>query len=127
MTIATPLAGLPTQPLETLPLRIATALRGAGVDLAGLAGLAVGLPVEKSGREGEAAVWVRSCAEACLAALAGDSCPAGLRLEFVDERFTTRASEQLGKELGFDRKQRSRLSDAWAATSILQSWIDRSS
>jgi putative Holliday junction resolvase len=124
--LASPVAVLATEPLLTLGARMAQALDAGGYEPACLAGLVAGLPLEKSGREGAAAAWVREAGEICRHACAAAIGNPGLPLEFVDERFTTRAQERLGKELGFSRRKRSERSDAWAAAAILQSWLDRS-
>lgn len=123
--LATPLVVLPTEPLLTLGRRLAADFRKVGTAPAELAGLVAGLPLEKTGREGPAAVWTRQAAEICRSDLGKALGRPDLALEFVDERFSSRAQEQLGKELGFSRRQRSQHSDAWAATAILQSWLDR--
>lgn len=123
--LASPVAVLQTEPLGSLGTRIAQALAADGIEPGSLAGLVAGLPLEKSGREGPSAAWVRQAAESARGALAAAVGRPDLPLEFLDERFSSRAQEALGRELGFNRKERSQRSDAWAAAAILQSWLDR--
>jgi len=48
----------------------------------------------------------------------------GLPIEFQDETLTTKDAQRLSIEAGINRKKRQRLEDAYAATLILQSYLD---
>lgn len=49
----------------------------------------------------------------------------GLVVVFEDETLTTEEAQRLSIEAGIKRKKRRKLEDAYAATLILQRWIDR--
>jgi len=49
----------------------------------------------------------------------------GGEVEFEDETLTTKEVQQLTREAGMKRKRRRELEDAFAATLILQRWVDR--
>jgi putative holliday junction resolvase len=123
--LATPLCVLQTEPQTTLAERLGVALQAARIEQGEIGGIAVGLPIEERGKEGESARWVRdAAARLCDALAASWEREEPIRLAFVDERYTTKVQDRLGRELGFGRKQRQTRIDAWAAVAILQSWID---
>lgn len=51
----------------------------------------------------------------------------GMKVEFWDERLTTRASHRIMLEADFSRKKRKSLVDKIAATFILQGYLDKNS
>jgi putative holliday junction resolvase len=113
LTLASPLAVVPTEPRTTLGSRILTALQGRTV-----AGLVVGLPLDQRGGEGPAALLARE-----LGALVETEL--GCTAVYVDERFSTRTMATGRTAAGRSgRQQRSEI-DAWAAAAILQSHLDR--
>ncbi len=77
----------------------------------------IGLPLEMSGKEGPMAKEVRLFAEH----LAKHTL---IPIVFWDERLTSAQAEKSLKSFDFTRKQRSHLSDAAAASIILQSYLD---
>jgi putative Holliday junction resolvase len=80
-------------------------------------GLLVGLPLELSGREGQAARRVRALGDALAAHL---SCP----VRYWDERFSTVAAERSLLEADLRRDRRRRVVNQVAAALILQSYLD---
>ena len=83
----------------------------------GAGGLVLGLPLDLSGREGEAARRVRALGEALAAHL---GCP----VRYWDERFTTAEAERVLLEAALRRSQRKKVVNHVAAALILQSWLD---
>jgi putative Holliday junction resolvase len=79
--------------------------------------LVFGMPVNMDGSEHANAAKVRAFAEQCGRA-------AGLPVEFVDERLTTRQAERHLWEAGLAQKGRKARVDMVAATLLLQSWLD---
>ncbi len=79
--------------------------------------LVVGLPVNMDGSEHESAPRVRAFAELCAKA-------AGLPVEFVDERLTTRQAERALWDAGLTQKNRKSRVDKVAAALLLQAWLD---
>jgi putative Holliday junction resolvase len=79
----------------------------------------LGLPVESSGDEGDAAANARSFGEEIARR-------SGLQVEYWDERFTSARAEREISRLGLSasaRRQKERV-DAMAATLILQAYLD---
>jgi putative holliday junction resolvase len=100
--------------------------RGTG-DLDALAGLVreaepievvAGLPTSLSGKEGQAALSVRTFASALASRLA----PLPVRL--VDERFTTSTAHDALRRGGKDSRARREIVDAAAAAVLLQAALD---
>jgi putative holliday junction resolvase len=87
----------------------------------GIDRIVVGLPTGMSGREGPQAALVREFAEALATTV-----PAGLRIEFWDERLTTAVAERVLRERGNRRQRRKGEVDAVAAAVILQGYLDAS-
>jgi putative holliday junction resolvase len=83
----------------------------------GAGGLVLGLPLDLSGEEGEAARRVRDLGAALAAHL-------GCVVHYWDERFSTAAAERALLEGNVRRKQRKQLVNHVAATLILQSFLD---
>jgi putative holliday junction resolvase len=83
----------------------------------GAAALVLGLPLDLSGEEGEAARRVRDLGAALAAHL---GCP----VHYWDERFSTAAAERALLEGNVRRKQRKLVVNHVAATLILQSFLD---
>jgi putative Holliday junction resolvase len=113
-TLATPVATVDTEPVSTLHRRILAALQPLRISR-----LIAGLPLNQHGGENESTGFVRS-----ICAVLEDSF--GLEIEFVDERFSTREMQTRLKEGGGGQRDRREGIDAWAAMSILQSFLDSS-
>jgi putative holliday junction resolvase len=79
--------------------------------------LVVGMPVNMDGTEHASAATVRAFAELCAKA-------AGLPVEYVDERLTTRQAERALWHAGLTQKDRKSRVDKVAATLLLQAWLD---
>lgn len=97
---------IPAQPLDTAIHAVTTLARTEGA-----VRLIVGLPLTLEGQEGRQASNIRRVAEAFHRAL-------NLPMEFVDERFTSRAAARLAQEKGS-------AVDAEAARLILETWLAR--
>lgn len=80
-------------------------------------GLVVGLPLLLNGKEGEMAIEAKAFGNA-LAEFLDIPC------HFWDERLSSAQAERLMKEGALNRKKRASLSDSFAATLILQSYLD---
>ena len=80
--------------------------------------IVVGLPVNRSGEEGQAAQRARAFADQVAA-------NTGVPVELVDERFTTRTAEQAMLDAGVRRRDRRRKVDKVAAAVILRHYLDR--
>lgn len=78
----------------------------------------VGLPVEMSGREGEAAAAARAFAERL-------SARSGKPVDLVDERLTTVQAERALRAAGADARTRREVIDQASACVILQAWLER--
>jgi putative Holliday junction resolvase len=111
-TLASPLGAVPTEPRATLVQRVIELL-GHRTPTA----LAVGLPLDQYGNEGDSAEFAREI---------GAQLAAGLKVEatYVDERFTTSEVTQRRRETGRKGKQIAGEVDAFAAAAILQSYLD---
>jgi len=82
--------------------------------------IVIGLPTALRGHEGVAASAARDFgAEVALAT--------GLRVVFVDEKYTTHTAEQALLAAGRKRRERREAIDKVAATVILQTFLDRPS
>ena len=79
--------------------------------------LVLGLPRNMDGSEGPRAAEVR-----VFGAKLGARFP-GLKLEYVDERLTTKAAEELLRESGFHGREARALRDSWSALVILREWL----
>ena len=80
--------------------------------------IVVGLPVTRSGEEGQAAERARAFADRV-----GEL--TGVPVELVDERFTTHTAEQALLEAGVRRRDRRQNVDKVAAAVILRHYLDR--
>lgn len=114
--------GVLAQPLETLEVRsrheavrrVEGLVRGYKVAL-----VIVGLPLHMGGQEGPEAREAREFGGAVEKA-------AGVRVEYLDERWTTVEAERALAEAGVPaRRQRAKL-DRVAAALLLQTWLGRS-
>jgi len=116
--------GMFAQPLETLRARgprdpallaaLARRIEEFEVDR-----IVIGLPLHMDGRSGTQADETRAFGERL-----GQH--AGLPVDYVDERWTTRAAQRMSADLGRGRRSRDRV-DAIAASLILQVYLDRAS
>lgn len=79
--------------------------------------LIVGLPLELSGKEGPMAQETR----AFIAHLKHDY--QDLKIQFLDERLTSKQAERAMMDLSFNRKKRAQNSDALAACYILETYL----
>jgi putative Holliday junction resolvase len=112
-TLATALGVVDTEPRPSLGKRVLESLGERE-----LRGLVVGLPLDLRGCEGESAQFARKLGEELAASL-------NCEFHFVDERFTTAEMHTRRREAGKSGMQRKADIDAWAASAILQSFLDR--
>lgn len=110
--------GIAAHPLVVIPRRGASARIAQLVEERGVTEIVVGLPTTLSGREGESAQAARQLGSEIEAAT-------GLRVEWVDERFTTSTAERAMLAAGVRRRSRRESLDKVAATIILQAFLDR--
>jgi putative Holliday junction resolvase len=124
--LASPLCVLPTEPQSSLPGRLIGELVQRQISPAEIGGLVCGLPLSERGAETEMSAQAQEAARQLVEALATSAgCQHELQLEFVDERYSSREMLARGSEIGIRGPERRRRLDAWAATSILQGWLDR--
>ena len=112
--------GLSVQPLGAVGATdegsaLAEIARVAAEREAGL--IVVGLPVDMSGREGQAARAARAFAAKLREA-------SGLEVELWDERLTTEEARRYLRESGLSGSKRKGLIDAASAVVILRSYLD---
>lgn len=98
--------------LSSTAKSIASALSKYKIDM-----IVIGLPLLLNGKEGEMAVAVRAFAKALEEVLP-------LPIVFWDERLTSSGVEKMLTGFDVSRKKRAELSDALAAVSILQNYLD---
>jgi putative Holliday junction resolvase len=101
---------------ETDPGKVATRIAAIAKDR-DVKTLVFGLPVNMDGTEHASHAKVTAFAERCGKA-------AGLPIEFVDERLTTRQAERHLWQAGLAQKGRKERVDKVAAALLLQSWLD---
>ena len=101
---------------EMDPIKAAKRIAAIAKDK-GAATLVVGMPVNMDGSEHASAAKVRAFAATCGRV-------AGLPVEFVDERLTTRQAERHLWAAGLAQKGRKARVDMVAAALLLQSWLD---
>ncbi len=111
--LASPLTVVQEHNRERLVDRLAALAKEHGAQL-----LAVGLPRNMDGSEGESAQNARE-----IGALLGEA--TGLPVEFVDERGTTITAHGYLNETNTRGRRRKAVVDAVAATVILQNCLDR--
>ena len=109
--LASPLEVIAQRDAEKLALQVAEAARKAGAEL-----LAVGLPRNMDGTEGDSARFARE-----MGARLGALC--GLPVEFVDERGTTLTAHGYLNDTNTRGNKRLALVDAVAATVILEDFL----
>jgi len=112
-TLAFPCTVLETEPQATLAKRLQTAVGNRHLVL-----LVVGLPLDQYSSEGPAAQQARNLGQALAAQL---GCP----VTYIDERFSSRDTFARRREAGIKAKTIKRDLDAWAATSILQAYLEQ--
>jgi putative Holliday junction resolvase len=108
-------------PLRTLTRRGGTAdleAVGSVMTETGAEALVLGLPLDLSGDEGEAARRARSLGQALAGHL---GCP----VHYWDERFSTAEAERVLLQADVSRKKRRQVVNHLAATLILQGFLDR--
>jgi putative Holliday junction resolvase len=79
--------------------------------------LLVGLPVDMDGGEGPRAAEVRAFAKRLELRFPR------MEVVFHDERLTTKAAEELLREIGADREERRAKKDSFSALVILRDWL----
>lgn len=109
--------GITARPLDVVPRQDAISRISSLVDEYGVGVVVVGLPRGLSGHSGESAEGAGSLAEEISQAT-------GVRVELVDERFTSRIAEEALLESGMKRRARRETVDKVAAAIILQSYLD---
>ncbi len=109
--------GLTARPLEVVARAKAVARILEIVAEYGVETVVMGLPTGLSGGEGVSAREARS--------LAAQLESPELRVEFMDERFTSRMAEDVLLESGMKRRDRRDTVDRVAAAIILQGFLDR--
>jgi putative pre-16S rRNA nuclease len=112
-TLAQPLDTLTRRTGKRFPMqRLADLLETHGV-----VGVVVGLPLDAAGTSGPAAVAARALADDIARRT-------GRPVELWDERFTTARVLQAVREVGGSTRGRKHDVDAWAATLLLQHYLD---
>ena len=112
--------GMLAQPFETIDRKPRGALWLERI--AALAGeyevgcIVVGLPLAMDGRSGEAAARARAFGERIAART-------GVRVDYVDERWTSREAERVLRDADVKGKRRKRKVDPIAAALILSAWL----
>lgn len=109
--------GMLATPLEVVPAKVALARIVEVVADRQVGTVVLGLPRNMDGSYGPSAEAVRRFGETLAARM-----PA--RLEYWDERLTTRSVERMLLEADLSRKRRREVVDKLAAQQILQSWLD---
>jgi putative Holliday junction resolvase len=115
--------GMLAQPFETIERgrpgddawleRIAVLVAEYGVDC-----IVVGLPLSMDGRAGESAARARAFGERV-------SARTGVRVAYLDERWTSREAERVLREAEVKPRRRKRHVDPIAAALILSAWLAR--
>jgi len=112
--VAVPLCVLPAQPQASLISELRRLAEERDVKH-----IAVGLPLQLSGREGDAARACRHLGQAIAKEL-------NCTISYVDERFSSKEAERTLLASGRRRADRRLLRDALAATFILDTYLARS-
>ena len=110
--------GLTARPLEVVSRVSVVARVQELVDEFEISALVLGLPTSLSGDEGVSAVGARALGEELSAAT-------GVRVEYLDERFTSKLAEGVLLDSGMKRRDRRETVDKVAAAIILQDYLDR--
>jgi putative holliday junction resolvase len=79
--------------------------------------LLIGLPLDMDGKEGPRSAEVRAFGQRVASRFPR------LEVVFHDERLTTKAAEELLREIGADREERRARKDSFSALVILRDWI----
>lgn len=109
--------GITARPLEVVTRKgLAEALRRITGDYP-VDGVVVGLPTALAGHEGESAKGARDLGSEIADLL-------DVKVEYVDERFTSRMAESALLESGMKRRDRKGTVDKVAAAIILQTYLD---
>jgi len=113
---ALPATVLPAHPsMEQSAQRIAQEVQKRAYKLSYIV---LGLPVSCNGTEGIMAVWARKFVPYLEKAFEP------IPIQLWDERLTSKLADNLLRETGMNRKQRSKVIDAMAAQQILQTHLD---
>ncbi len=112
-TLAQPLATLTRRAGKRFPMQKLVAL----LDAHGVVGIVVGLPLDAAAAEGPAAAAARTLADDIARR-------SGRPVELWDERLSTARVLQVVRELGGSTRGRKADVDAWAATLLLQHYLD---
>lgn len=114
--------GLTAQPVKTITRERESAIRKTLSEIAALIEeyqverVILGLPLNMNDSEGERAEKTRAFAEKLAARIT-------VPIEFMDERLTTLAAQEILDESGVPRSEQKRVIDQVAAQLILQSWM----
>jgi putative Holliday junction resolvase len=114
---ATDSGGMIATPLEVTERRGAADTIAARAQELGATLCVVGLPLNMNGTEGPAAEKARELGE--------ELAERGLEVEYLDERMTTMAAERSLIETGHSRRRRREITDAVAATILLEAYLER--
>ena len=112
-TLAQPLTTLTRRAGKRFPMQKLTAL----LDAHAVVGVVVGLPLDAEAAEGPAATAARTLADDIARRT-------GRPVELWDERLSTARVLQAVRELGGSTRGRKEDVDAWAATLLLQHYLD---
>ncbi len=110
--LAHPRPNLPAKDRKALVAKLAELARDEGAER-----FVIGLPLEMSGAEGQAAERVRTFAQHLADA-------SGLDVVLWDERLSTVEASAALHRAGLDARAQKGVIDAAAAVTILQSWLD---
>src|SRR5207247_4264117 len=112
-TLAQPLTTLPRRAGKRFPMRQLVAL----LDTNAVVGVVVGLPLDEAAAEGPAAAAARTLADDIARRT-------GRPVELWDERLSTARVLRAVRDMGASTRGRKADVDAWAATLVLQHYLD---
>lgn len=85
--------------------------------------LVIGLPLELNGGEGKQAAKTRAFADKLMRYLSGCPTSAGIEVEFVDERLTSREAERVLRGSALKDRDRKEALDKISAALILETYL----